>query len=335
MMPDSTIAVVTEIEDGRPAASVFELLAVARRIADAAEVGVCAYVPGLDDPEALAETVARGADKVCFLPPRVLAELDPDTVVSVIVDAMADDPPSMLLMAHSNTGADLAPRFAARMRGAIATGCEALALDGDRLLATRPCFGGRARQVLWLRELPAVATIRPKTVEPLAPDDRRRGDVVEIAVDIPPRRVRTIGYDHATRDGPALDTARVVVAGGRGLGGPEGFETIRILADTLGGVVGASRVPCDLGWCPHSWQVGLTGKSVAPELYVAVGISGASQHMAGCGKAKAIVAINNDAEAPIFADARFGLIGDYREIVPALVEELGKAGRSHKSMPGQ
>ena len=121
-----------------------------------------------------------------------------------------------------------------------------------------------------------------------------------------------------------LENANVVVAGGRGLGGPEGFGVLEQLASVLGGAVGASRVACDLGWCPPSWQIGLTGKTVTPELYIAVGISGASHHMAGCGNSKTILAINSDPEAAIFKEARFGVVGDYKEIVPALADEIAK-----------
>ena len=119
-----------------------------------------------------------------------------------------------------------------------------------------------------------------------------------------------------------LEDARVVIAGGRGLNGPEGFEVLAELARELGGAVGASRVPCDLGWCPHSMQIGLTGKTVTPELYIAVGISGAGHHMAGCGNARNIVAINTDADAAIYKDARWGVVGDYRKVIPSLVAAI-------------
>jgi electron transfer flavoprotein alpha subunit len=135
-------------------------------------------------------------------------------------------------------------------------------------------------------------------------------------------RVQLLGRTLEAPDGVRLEDARVVVAGGRGLEGPEGFDVLQELAGELGGAVGSSRVPCDLGWCPHSWQIGLTGKTVTPELYIAVGISGAGHHMAGCGNAKVIIAINTDPEAAIFQDAHYGVVGDYREVVPALLGRL-------------
>jgi electron transfer flavoprotein alpha subunit len=146
--------------------------------------------------------------------------------------------------------------------------------------------------------------------------------VSELALPSASGRVRRVARRTEAAQGRRLEDARVIVAGGRGLEGPEGFALIGELAAELDAALGASRVPCDLGWCPPSWQIGLTGTTVTPELYIAVGISGAGQHMAGCGRARTIVAINNDPEAAIFADARFGVVGDYREVVPALTAAL-------------
>jgi electron transfer flavoprotein alpha subunit len=173
--------------------------------------------------------------------------------------------------------------------------------------------------------VPAVITVRARSAEPLEPDASRMGEVVTVEtrqrdpVLIPKIRCRT---SENQAEGLSLEQAKVVVAGGRGLGGSEGFSDLTKLAETLGGAVGASRVACDLGWCPRSWQIGLTGKTVTPNLYIAIGISGASHHMAGCGNSGAILAINNDPEAAIFKDARFGVIGDYKEIVPAMIKQL-------------
>jgi electron transfer flavoprotein alpha subunit len=338
-MSGFTIGVLIETSEGQPLASGQELIAAARAIADTGGASVTAVVLGAEKSGALDELIARGADKVLYVSNPVLSDYDPDVYLSVVTEsvvteALKDEPMNLILLSHSNIGADLGPRLAFRLGSAIATGCEAIAYEDGKLLATRPCYGSKAREVLWLQALPAVATMRAKVIEPLDADSSRSGEIVELTVQPPKSRVQVLKREKDVSEGLQLESAAVVVAGGRGLGGPDGFTVLQGLADELGGAIGASRVPCDLGWCPHSWQVGLTGKTVSPELYVAVGISGASQHMAGCGRAKAIVAINTDSDAPIFADARLGLVGEYKEIVPALIEELRKAKASGKSAVG-
>jgi electron transfer flavoprotein alpha subunit len=166
----------------------------------------------------------------------------------------------------------------------------------------------------------AVATVRAGVCEALSADASRHGDIVNVT--LPPSRVRVVERKHDSGSAQRLEDAKAIVAGGRGLNGPEGFKILEPLAVTLGGVVGASRVPCDLGWCSHALQIGLTGKTVTPELYIAVGISGASHHLAGCGNAKTIVAINTDKDAAIFRDAKFGVVGDYAKVVPALTAAI-------------
>lgn len=155
-------------------------------------------------------------------------------------------------------------------------------------------------------------------------DEARTGEIVKLDPPEPSGRVRVVGRQREAAVGTRLEDAKIVVAGGRGLEGPEGFAVIEELAGVLGAAVGASRVPCDLGWVPHSKQIGLTGKTVTPDLYVAVGISGAGHHLAGCGNSRAIVAINSDPDAAIFREARFGIVGDYRKVVPALTRAIAE-----------
>jgi electron transfer flavoprotein alpha subunit len=229
--------------------------------------------------------------------------------------------PRVILAGHTQAGAELAPRLAFRLKGAIATGCTAVSLENGNPLFTRACFGGNVRETLSLHGNPAVATVKAGAGTAQR-DDARRGAIVAVAAPHMDTRTRVIARERDSAGPSRLEEARVIVSGGRGLEGAEGFRILETLAAQLGGAVGASRVPCDLGWCPHSWQIGLTGKSVAPELYIAVGISGAGHHLAGCGNSGTIVAINTDADAAIFKEARFGVIGDYREVVPALVAAL-------------
>jgi len=298
-----------------------EALGRARALADAASGEVIALALGHPDPQAL---VARGADAVRAFSHPLLDEAHVEAMAAAIVHACRADVPAAVLLNHNAIGADLAPRLALRLDGCAAMGCVAIDHDAGELRYTRPRQGGIAREVLSFRAAPVVATLRPGNYDAPAPDPGRKGSVTAIAFEPDGVRTRIVERKREAGSGPRLEDAKVVVSGGRGLNGPDGFKVLEALAGVLGGVVGASRVPCDLGWCPRSWQIGLTGKTVRPELYIAVGISGASHHLAGCGNAKAIVAVNTDAQAAIFREARYGIVGDYQQVIPALVEEIRK-----------
>ena len=317
----SGVLVIVELAQGKPAAVSLELLGLARNVAGQAGGAVAALVFSCD-PEIAAALIAHGADKVFTAGDPAAAEYNSDIWLACAERAAADTGAMLVLAAHTPRGADLAPRLAFRLNSAAATGCVAVAADGGTLRFTRPCYGGNARETVSFKTLPAVATVRGGCGDALAADPSRRGEIVALDGALPASRIRVVERRRESGGEVRLEDARVVVAGGRGLGGPDGFDVLRELAGALGGVVGASRVPCDLGWCPHSMQIGLTGKTVTPDLYVAVGISGASHHLAGCGGAKNIVAINTDPEAAIFRDARFGIVGDFQKIVPALAAEV-------------
>jgi len=229
-----------------------------------------------------------------------------------------------VLGAKTLLGRDVMPRLAFRLRTALAQDCTAVAIDdAKRLLATRPAYGGNAIATVACTSDVAVAALRAKSIDAGEPDAARTGNVVPLTVDVAAVvRVRPIERVEQTSEGVRLEDARVVVSGGRGLGSPEAFDQLDELAKLLGGAVGASRAACDAGWVPSSYQVGLTGKTVTPELYIAIGISGASQHMAGCSNARNIVAINKDAGANIFKDARFGVTGDWQKVLPAFMGQL-------------
>ena len=322
----SGILVVVETADGRPVDLVFEMLGLARRLADGPGGAVTAVVLGAG-LEGIGEVlVARGADRVLIVDDAAFADYQADAWLPDLAGIVTDAAPAAVLIGHTVSGADLAPRLAFRLDTAVATGCEAVEIVTGRPHMTRACFGGNAREVVSFTTVPAVATIRAKTQEALEPDAGRTGDIEFMApiLDAGSVRTRIIGHERESARGVRLENAEVVVAGGRGVGGPEGFGPLDELARLLGGAVGASRVACDLGWCPPSYQIGLTGRTVAPELYLAVGISGAGQHMAGCGAAKIIVSINSDPDAAIFRSSRFGVVGNCQEVIPALVEEIRK-----------
>jgi electron transfer flavoprotein alpha subunit len=221
-------------------------------------------------------------------------------------------------------GRDMAPRLAQRLGTAVAMDCMALSMNGDKLVAERPCYGGSARARYTFNGSPQIATVRVKSQEPLAPDAARSGEIVKQDAGSPNVRTKVLARRKEKSEGVRLEDAKVVVSGGRGLGGPEGFQPLEELAGVLGGAVGASRAVCDLGWYPVAAQVGLTGKVVTPDLYIAVGISGASQHMAGISSVKNIVSINKDAEASIFKASRFAVVGDWKEFIPAFTEAVKK-----------
>jgi electron transfer flavoprotein alpha subunit len=319
-----TILVVAEAREGKLAPIVFELLSLAKDLAESRGQSVCAVVLGRDLPSAAKELIAGGADQVYVADDGAFIEYQADTWIPILLEVVRRTSAGLILCSHANIGADLAPRLSFRLGGTVATNCEAVNVDNDELLITRPCYGGKARVVLRLKVLPAIVTVRAKSQAAREPDRSRIGTITEIAASInaASTRTRITGRREYSVSGPQLETAKIVIGGGRGLGGPEGFRLIEALAESLGGVVGASRVACDLGWCPPSMQIGLTGKTIAPDLYVAIGISGASQHMAGCAGAKMIVAINADPEATIFDEAGFGVVGDYKELLPKFIEEV-------------
>lgn len=311
------LLVIVELTQGRPAASSLENLGLARGLAATTGGSVSALV--FSSEQALAETlIARGADRVFGVAAPGAADYNSDIWLAYAERAAAQAAPAVILAGHTTKGADLVPRLAFRLKSAAATGCVAVAAEGGALHFTRACYGGNARETLAFRTLPAVASVRSGIYDALPADAARRGEIIMLDGELPVSRIRVL--ERRSDDGGQvrLEDARVIVAGGRGLNGPEGFRVLEALAGVLGGVVGASRVPCDLGWCSHSMQIGLTGRTVTPDLYIAVGISGASHHLAGCGGAKTIVAINTDPEAAIFREARFGLIGDFQKLVPAL-----------------
>jgi len=321
-MTNRQVLVAAECPNGAPSALTRELLGLARTLAGAD--GTVSAATLLGGEESL---IAHGADVVFALGEgstgdRYLARV----WLHALGELLSQHPHTYVLFGHTALGSELGPRLAFRLKAAIATACEHVEVLEGELVATRPCFGNKAREVLALKTAPSLVTVREKAYEPLEPNPRRNGRVVRIAVSPDgAESVRIVArHQENLADAARLETAKIVVAGGRGLGGADGFKVLERLAAAVGGALGGSRVACDLGWCPRGWQIGLSGKTVTPELYVAVGISGASHHLAGCGKARAILAINTDPQAAIFKDASYGVVGDYKKIIPALVEELEK-----------
>ncbi len=318
------ILVIAEAEDGIVTDLSFEMLGLARNLADAMGGRVEAVLLGVGLANSATDLIAYGADRVHLGDGAPYAAYLAEAWLPTLLGVIGSLSPAVILAGHTAMGADLAPRLSFRLGTAVVTACEGARIVDGCLHATRPCYGGVAREVLTCKTDPAVLTIKAKSQAARERDDDRAGETIAIAGEVGETRVRIVERNREAATGVRLETAAVVVAGGRGINGHKGFEKARELADILGGAVGASRVACDLEWCPRSYQIGLSGRTVAPELYLALGISGAGQHMAGCGNAKTIVAVNNDPAAEIFKSSRFGIVGDCQEILPPLIDELRK-----------
>ncbi len=300
-----------------------ELIAAARQIGD--DIGVALLGTDLDDPAR--EAFAVGASVVYTVDDPALDGPEVDPKVAALTEVCRQIGPDVVLVGKTQDGREIGPRIAVRLGAGLAQDCVRVGLDGEtgRVVATRPVYGGSAMAaVTFPGDGPQVAVMRGRAYEPSEPDASRTGDVVPIAVDLESStsRVRNVRTVAQASEGVRLEDADIVVAGGRGLGGPEPFELVGQLADLLGGAMGASRAACDAGWIDHSYQVGLTGRTIAPNVYITVGISGASQHMAGCSGAKHIVAINKDREANIFKDASYGVVGDWEAVIPSFMETV-------------
>jgi electron transfer flavoprotein alpha subunit len=317
-----SILVWIEQRDGKIRSVSSEALGEATRLAatlGGPVVGVCAAAA---DP-GLAALGAAGAEQVLLATHESFARYEPAGYTAALVAAVEQAKPAVVLLPASSMGRDLAPRVAARLGVGLAAECTGLAVDGGALTATRPIFAAKAIQQVRFAKTPALVTLRPKAFAPVAGSGTATVTPLAVSLDGAPRaRVTDVTASGAGK--VDLTEAEIIVSGGRGLKGPENFAMIESLAAALGGVVGASRAVVDAGWRPHGDQVGQTGKTVSPKLYVAVGISGAIQHLAGMTSSRCIVAINKDAEAPIFKIADYGVVGDAFEVVPALTEAVKK-----------
>jgi electron transfer flavoprotein alpha subunit len=316
----SAILVVGELNEGVVASHTFELLAAARTLSDAGGGDVHALVAG--DSTISQSLFEGGADAVHIATNEILKSgLTVDVFLPTAINVIESMGADIVLLAQTAFGRDFGPALAFKLNVGSAMECTGLTLDNGRLQATRSCYGGSARaEVTWSGPI-QIATLKPKTWDALVTDTSRSGTVNEIDI-AGEARVKIISTKKAEATGVRLEDAEVVVSGGRGLGDPEAFGALEELGSLLNGATGASRAACDLGWYPPSQQVGLTGKTVTPNLYIAVAISGASQHMAGMSGSKNIVAINKDADSNMVQSSRFAVIEDYKKVIPALIEEI-------------
>jgi electron transfer flavoprotein alpha subunit len=320
------ILTFAEARDGRLRRASLEVVSEARRLAGPLGATVETVVIGKDAGALAKELAAQGADRVRVFDDAALHAYATESWARALAQAIADAHPRVVLLPFTAMGKDLAPRVAARVGAGLASDCVGLELRDGRLVARRPMYAGKAyATVEWTGE-PQMATLRPN-VFPLGPTDAARPvEIVKGSVD-GAARARVSATTATARGKLQLGEAQIIVSGGRGLKGPENFHLVESLAEALGAAVGASRAVVDAGWVDHQLQVGQTGRTVSPKLYVACGISGAIQHLAGMSSSGCIVAINKDPDAPIFKVADYGVVGDLFEVLPKLTE-VAKAHRA-------
>jgi electron transfer flavoprotein alpha subunit len=325
MADNKGILIVGEAAEGKLLPITAEILGAGRKLADELKEPLNCIIIGAGLGDTGKAAVAAGADKVLLADDAQLKDYENSTYMQVMEKAVAELAPKIIIMGQTANGRDLAPRLAFKLGVSAVMDCLELAVDGGKLQCTRPVYGGNAKAIFTSDAIPQIATLRVKAGTPLAPDAGRAGEVVAFAVALDASKIKAKVLETIKEEvaGVKIEDAASVIGGGRGMGGPEPFtKELAELARILKGAVGASRPPCDNKWVPDSIQIGLTGKIIAPELYIAVGISGSSQHMSGCSGAKCIVAINKDPEANIFKEARFGVVGDWKVILPAFTAKV-------------
>ncbi len=320
------VLVLTEQRNGTFRNVSFEVVSEGRRLADQLGSEVVAVVLGSGIDGLSAKPGFYGADKVLVGDSSLLEKYNAEAFTKTIADVVKSVDPEIVLIPATSLGKDLAPRLAAKLDVGLATDCTKLSLENGKLQAIRPMFAGKVLAGHELQSSPQMASLRPNVFPALQPDESKTAAVEKIGLTVDAGDLKAVVKDIISGAGGKIDLteASVIVSGGRGMKAPENFAILEELADLLGAAVGASRSAVDSDWRPHSDQVGQTGKTVSPDLYIACGISGAIQHLAGISSSKYIVAINKDPEAPIFQRADYGIVGDLFEVVPALTEELKK-----------
>jgi electron transfer flavoprotein alpha subunit len=325
MSEQQTILLLAERRGDQLAKSSRELVTAAGHVGRAYGAQVAALLAGARVGDSARELAALGVDTVCTVDDERFSTYAPEPYLELLTQVCARVRPALLLMAHSDLGRDLAPRLAFRLGTALACNCVDLSFDPAAavLHVTRPVFGGKAHgHFTLLGGGPHVVTLGQRVFEPAVATSGGGGKIEAFtpAIDVAGFKTSIVERAIDSSEAVRLEDATVVVSGGRGIGSAEEFATLKELASLLGGCVGASRAAVDSGWVPSNLQVGLTGSIVSPKVYLAVGISGAAQHMAGCSSAEIIIAINKDPEAPIFQRAAYGTVADWREIVPPLID---------------
>lgn len=318
-MPNKILGIL-EQREGKLKKVSFEVLSVVSNLASQLNLEPEAIIIG-NEIENLDEALNYGVDKIFHLKNENLANYSPSGYTDVISEQAKELNINYLVFPNTALGRDLAPRISVRLNGGCIVDCIHIEISNGEVIATRPVYAGKALIDVKLKSEIKVITIRPNVFKPQKKEKSSAASIIVKDIQSPNLKTRTI---ELKKSEGKLDVAEadIIVSGGRGLKGPENFYLVENLAESLGGAVGASRAVVDAGWRPHNEQVGQTGKTVSPSLYIACGISGAIQHLAGMSSSKYIVAINKDKEAPIFNIADYGIAGDVLEILPKLTEEI-------------
>ncbi len=319
--------VFAEQRQGTLTPVVVELLGEGRKLADKLGVKLCALLVGSNVKDLIQTLIHYGADRVYCVDNELLEKYTTDGYSKAVCIAVESYKPEIIMMGATHIGRDLAPRIASKLNTGLTADCTGLEIDPEdgKLRQTRPAFGGNLMATIICPETrPQMCTVRPGVMDKAIKDTNKTGETIEIEVDISQKDIRTkvLEIVKIKRDMIPLTDADVIVSGGMGIKNAEGFKMLKELADVLGGTLGASRATVDAGWIDKSRQVGQTGTTVRPKLYIACGISGAIQHLAGMQESGMIVAINTNPNAPIFEVADYGIVGDVYEVVPQLIELL-------------
>lgn len=327
------IWVFAEQRSGKVASVSYELLGIGRKLADDLNVELSAVLFGASK-EAAAELIRWGADKVYFCDAPIFERFNDEPHAQLLSDLITTHKPEVVLVGATPRGRSFIPRVAARIRTGLTADCTSLLIDKDtrNLLQVRPAFGGNIMAtILCPNHRPQMATVRPRVMKKGTYKEEKTGEIIPINPDKISCRTKVVDMIKEVSEITVnLQEADVIVSGGRGLGSPRGFKLLEDLAELLGGAIGASRAAVDAGWIPYRHQVGQTGKTVCPKLYIACGISGAVQHLVGMQSSDIIVAINKNPEAPIFNVATYGIVGDIYEIVPLLIKKIKEARESER-----
>lgn len=320
------ILICGEAIDGEITTITKELVSIGRRLSENLNQPLRLLLIGQSLQEEASEITFLGPD-VYFVDDVPFAESIPERYVAIIAEVCQKAVPAIIIFGQTDMGRDIAPRLAAKLKTAVCMDCVDMTIEPETssLLITKPVYGGNA-MAIWASSgrNPQIVTVRPRAIAPAEPDTSRRGEIIPLTVEIDSSVFKSKLLESVKEEakGVKLEEAKVVVTGGGGIGGSEGFKLLEELAQIFGGALGISRVPCDEGWMPANLEIGQTGHVVTPDLYFAVGISGAPQHLAGCSGSKCIVAINKNNEANIFKEADFGIVEDYRKVLPPLIEKI-------------